>query len=653
MRKNIILSLAIGTATGSFAFVGTNGGTTTNAQANLGEPRTPRERVQDEVRRRLGRSIDEKVSEGHAMLLPLSQRRIMRFKVAGDDAPRVRAGGGIDVDLETGSLIDGDALLTQELAEIRRRNGKQSASLRRAATSIGSDELVEVAITIAPEGDPTVFKPAVHGKTGMSHRQAENLRQASIGDFESRLRAHRGKLLDKLKENGIEATFSTGASTVFAKVPKRILSDIESVSAVSEIDTVSVGGENELNIVSDTLNYNPEIHQIMGIRGNGVTVGIVEVASGTIAAHTNLTGIVEYGTGSVRSHATGVAGIIKSNNTNDPGFSPQVTLRHGGSATQSTRQTIFSSHVTNSAASISLSYAAGDTTVRSPNSEDKFLDERFTVDWVLPIKSAGNRGATGCDGTDGHTTHPGLGYNTLTVGGFNDNNTVTRVGDSIYNCSSFTDPTSANSDREKPEIVAPAVSIRTTNTTNGFTAGSGTSYAAPGVNGLAALMRGGDPGIGIYPELTKAIIMATSTWNIEGNAVISDNDGVGAIDPLAAMQVLQRSSGDHWASGYMSCNSTFPFNGTAALVAGRRTRVVTVWHQDTTFVNYETLPGADLALTVRDPSNAQVADADRWDDTWEVAEFTPSVSGTYTISIGKWRCDKAPKYIAVAWYQVP
>jgi subtilisin family serine protease len=601
------------------------------------------------VQRAAGNSVGLTVSEGTNVTLPLSGRQIRRFKVRGIAGPIE----GLDVDQTTQDFVNADALIAEELSEIRKRRGKRTNGLDDSIKGKDAAEIVEVSLEIQPETGPEgAFKSPIDGNgrtPKVTRAQGDALRKANEDGWENKLREPRRRLLAELSKHGIDVTAGRKrGSAVYAMVPVGKLAELGRIADVAVIESVSNNAENELGVVANNLNYDPEIHSGLGLRGDGITVGIVEPEAGRIATHPNMTNVITPNSGTIQTHATRVAGVIKSNSATNPGYAPNATLRHNGSATESTRKTIFDSHITNGARSVSASYASGTATDRAPGGEDKFFDEKFTVSWVLPIKSAGNRGQAGCTaGTDGHTTHPGLGYNTLTVGG------TTSTLNGMYNCSSFTDPSSTTGDREKPELAAPSVSINMPNTSNGFSADSGTSYAAPGVNGVAALMLQAEPGLNIWPEIMKAILMATATTNIEGNAVLSDQDGVGAINPLAAVQVTQGTNGNWNGSGYLACNSTFPHVVSMNLQAGRRTRVVAVWHQDNSYVDYSNRPGADLDLEIYGPSNVFIGRANRYDDTYEVIEFVPGTTANYNASVLKWRCDMDPKYIGIAWYQVP
>ena len=57
-----------------------------------------------------------------------------------------------------------------------------------------------------------------------------------------------------------------------------------------------------------------------------------------------------------------------------------------------------------------------------------------------------------------------------------------------------------------------------------------------------------------------------------------------------------------------------------------------------------------IDLTVRGPGGSAVASSWSWDNTYEIVEFTPSVSGTYSLTNLKYRCDRGT-YLGWSWRQ--
>ena len=278
---------------------------------------------------------------------------------------------------------------------------------------------------------------------------------------------------------------------------------------------------------------------------------------------------------------------------------------------------------------------------------DRAFDYWARHEFVLITKSAGNSG--------GSITSPGKGWNLLTVGGFNDHDTVRWGDDTIYASSAYTNPISPNGDREKPEIVAPAVNITTISAGNNLVIGTGTSYAAPQVAGLAALLIDRNGTLSAWPEAIRAIIMASATHNIVGPTGIPTGqelrDGAGAINAAFADDIAQNrntSSTDPceescwWGTGVYS--STTPvgeyiyryFNAEA----GQYIRIAVSWwaRADSPGNNYafdRLDTDFDLGVECCDGSWNWVSGAwsASWDNNYELVEFVAPETGMYRIAI--------------------
>jgi hypothetical protein len=353
-------------------------------------------------------------------------------------------------------------------------------------------------------------------------------------------------------------------------------------------------------------------------------------------------------------HSTGVAGIVRSTSVSRRGVAPGANVRAAGSCggVTSELQARSTAAVDWGARVLNLSW--GSNTALVPGASDRFYDELVINRYVTVVKSAGNE-AGPCRSGTGNVTSPGLAYNVLTVGNFDDLNTVSWTGDVMNSCSSWRDPISTRGDREKPEVSAPGTNINSTTTAFPWTGaiGSGTSYAAPMYTGLAALMMQRNSALRVWPEGVRTIAMVSSIHNIEGATRLSEFDGAGAMvanraDDIAALRTTSGSRG--WNAQSYSCSAATNLDvATMSLTAGVRTRVAIAWNQNPTYASYASQPSADLDLHVINPSGSLVASSSSFDNTYEIVDFTPSVSGAYKLRVRKWRCDLTPRWLGYAW----
>jgi hypothetical protein len=132
--------------------------------------------------------------------------------------------------------------------------------------------------------------------------------------------------------------------------------------------------------------------------------------------------------------------------------------------------------------------------------------------------------------------------------------------------------------------------------------------------------------------------------------VISSKDGAGGIRCKRAFNVVNGSRGG-WGGRNYSCSTSSSLDvATISLTAGKRCRIVIVWDQNKGYSSYKKKPSADLDLYLR-RSGSTVESSTSYDNTFEMVDFTPSVSGSYTIRVKQYRCSKTPKYLGWAWHQ--
>lgn len=195
---------------------------------------------------------------------------------------------------------------------------------------------------------------------------------------------------------------------------------------------------------------------------------------------------------------------------------------------------------------------------------------------------------------------------------------------------------------------------------------NGTSYAAPQVSGLAALLMQRNGQVYNYPLAVKSIIMATAVHNIEGARRLSDEDGAGGIDAALADAVVQTQANDGvqcaspcwWAFNTTSGNPGVGDDKvqTFTAIRGERIRVaISWWSAAGAPLPYPGIGIDKLAtnfdLRVYKPSdnNTPVATSTSVDNNFEIVEFTAPETGAYAIRVRKQSASENNNALGIAW----
>lgn len=305
------------------------------------------------------------------------------------------------------------------------------------------------------------------------------------------------------------------------------------------------------------------------------------------------------------------------------------------------------------------------------------------------VVSAGNKVAGEC--TSDYLHSPARGWNTLSVGAYDDKGTTNWRDDTIADFSQWKD--SDSDDRDKPEVVAPGAAISGVGKDGKLALNSrneplsGTSFAAPQVAGLAGLLFNSSTTNSQFlrgqPPTVKAIIMATATHNIDGSTGIPTGqdvkDGAGGINAnLAELTAVRNGNFNSttsnacdqacWWSGSIT-PASFDSTGYRYFYfkakAGDRVRVAISWWANadcasTSTCNYDRLD-TNLNLVLFAPNGAQVSGgySASWSNNYElIPPTTPfldgnglvlPVTGTYKIGVLQRSFNETANFLGVAW----
>ncbi len=505
----------------------------------------------------------------------------------------------------------------------------------------------------------TVVRPsAVPDKTAQLE-QAELFKQQNDQALKDQLAPIRSRFLALMQQRGIKVDHASET------VPSAVINgltraQIEEIARLPEIDAIYFIPEHagpSLSIARPTQNAN--LINAVGYNGTGVKVSVTEGERAyALNPYLSITGFYSP-TSLAQPHPTGVSGIIKSTAPGFNGLANGVTLYNANGSYTSTEWSIMSA---------AMDWGQTMATVLnnswfwdSPNSsvfweadrhQDYFV--RYNFDFVAV--AAGNFG-NGCGSNfTSYVVSPAKGYNVMSVGNYEDNNTLGWSDDSMSVCSSFGDPAAdtAGSIHAKPEVAAvggatiSSTAMSSITSTAIITIGSGTSFASPMVSALAADMIEADPNLGNKPEAIKSIIMATALHNIEGAAKYSDKDGAGGIDATAAIASVERKN---YTDTLISNATSFPITITQFAYKGERVRFVINWLSNPA-AGYTSDPlPADLDLTALRASGALITTSSSIDNSFEIVDFIAPATETYSFRISKFTYSGGSTYLGAGWWR--
>jgi hypothetical protein len=594
--------------------------------------------------------------------------------------PGVRAGKFVDVrsgaihssyrraDGTTGSVEVLDEALAAAQAALPVLERKADASLVAAVRVRAASRLLRVAIWL--DVDVSAAEAAVE----QAHPEVEWLGGRPIATTLEQARALRGELWEARRAvyavaadavaaqvtdlGGTVAYVSTSAPLVFVDLPS------EGVAVLAERpEVLSLGLEQEWRTFMSSAGPTVGANWTSGggDQGNGVRVGVIEyhnvsntgdLAYQVVARHSTT------GTIATHIHPTWVAGAIASRSSTWRGVAPGADIV--SSSTGGYRPGLSTDRAVIAAADWAISPNGGDVdivnasfgqdTATGAEEARRYFDAIGWEDGRLVVAASGNFG------TFGHwnVVSPATGYNVLAVGGVNDRNTGGTGDDILWygsNGASYRDPggTAWNShgDFNKPNLSAPAVSVRTAN----GTIGDGTSIASPIVAGIGAQLFARSATLATWPEAARAILMAGANRRtpLPGGGLSRDHEGVGTASARWSNRILDKGPYGSWTFGTMTAGQVVTRN--ISVVKGQRVRVALAWSSHTSGTSNlgkSDVLRADLDLVVHQPNGSTVGSYS-WDNSYEAVDLTASSTGTMRIAVRHDRFDASQEPFGLAW----
>lgn len=401
---------------------------------------------------------------------------------------------------------------------------------------------------------------------------------------------------------------------------------------------------------------------LLGFDGTGIRVAVWEDGP---SVTTNLSFAGRFSTSpSASNHARLTSAVVKNIEANLPhGHAPDCDLFSANSADiAALRWAVRDQHCT----VVSQSFHRNSEPGASGLQSDDLLKDFLALRWPFPtiVQAAGNFWQGDADNIqppeNEFVNHKG--FNSIAIGN-HDDTAGAMSGDSV-----FRNPASSHGDRELPELAANGTGV----SANGQTM-SGTSFAAPAVAGITAMLQDVDATLCTWPEGCRAILMASAGRNVRDNTWWNDvisrvdaRDGAGAADAQAGVLIAQQrrfrdapATRRGWDVGTLSSGAfgadrlaTFRYRvAVPHLLFSSRVKVALAWDSAITSsgdtATASTL-SVDFDLLVRDSRGAQVASAASWDNSYEIAEFAATPGETYEIIIRRWSGTDSVWY-GVAW----
>ncbi|WP_395681514.1 S8 family serine peptidase [Dokdonella sp.] len=471
--------------------------------------------------------------------------------------------------------------------------------------------------------------------------------QFRIADLRAALAAPRAAMLQRLEAAGAKVVYASDiVPSIIVELAPGPAWSVARWPGVAILD--DTGGERgpSLDIARPTDNITPI--NAVGYDGSGVTVAVVE-GGRVYPSNPYMTVSQSRDTGlATADHTTWVGGIIASTHSTHHGMASGSTLisANGDYGTSGSLEAATDWGATR-AQVLNHSWGFKNVADNSLNAFDRRLDYIARNSFRLNVHAAGNYGAPNCGQTPPTTVYgvesPGRGYNTLTVGGYNDHNTIGWSDDDRYDCSASGWPIGdgAGGTHVKPEVDAGAVDIvslaQTTSTTSPLSPGLwGTSFAAPATSGLTADLMEADSQLAGSPVAVRALTMV--------GALRSAGDRP-TIDGTASVYATE--NGPWWFQGVDA--SSFPKTYDVYAREGQRVRFAINWMSNvtlsgTTYSN-DNMP-ADLDLTVyRSDGTTFVTNSNSSYNNFELVDFYAPATDTYKFRItlfGSWSGSATP-----------
>ncbi len=563
--------------------------------------------------------------------------------------------GSLFTTLDDGAVADEAALLEQERALFRGRYGALTPELAAALPMADADEMIPVwfwaRLTLEyPDKNIAIANPEI------GRRFAEEAREKAI--------AARAPIRAELERRGHRIVEDGGSAPMLrALLPAREVRDLAFLPEVVALGSDEYPGR-PLSTVYFTSDRAATAQTLSTGAGRGVC--LIEANRPDDTSQLQIADTASP-SGSTYWHIRMTSGLVRNTGTTDLAPAASVFIGNWDQYVGTpAAPTVHEWCTSKGAGTINFSWTFTDGSPGGLTGVD-MQEDYFAKLWPYPlyVPAAGNKGCNA-----GFDTVQNRGHNALVVGGSDDKGTTSFYDDTIYNCSSFRNPTSSHGDRELPYMVAPAVQVDSAGLVT-----DGTSLAAPQVAGTVALVEARGSGFGPWPEMKRAVMLASSYRNVDGAAFTTlpsgdMKDGAGLLDAASAVQLADPANFRYantaaamngYSNAYLNFSTDFtgsvgnPKWNLQALPYGGHLRVAIAWDGSATCgtsgsaCSADTLD-ADLDLRLVDTTTgAIVCTSSSYDSSWEACDIVPIGGHQYRAELVKYTTTATSTYLGIAW----
>jgi hypothetical protein len=600
--------------------------------------------------------------------------RVVAFNSPGDQEYEVL------VDTQDGTTMQERLDVEQADQAVRQaRYGKFEPALYERLQEMGPEETIQVAFWVA--GEPKRDEQGRFAELAQRYPEARLALEKSgnpysVEDDQLRMEIKRdylqmmvddyGELVrpfaDDLKAGGYAASILEGVPAVTLSLPKQAVFELAARPEVGMVFRADVKEEEALDVAIPS-DRAPAVWARGFDGGNGGVnrIGIAVLEAGRID---NTNGYLHLG--EIRGacsgfdvvwHKSRVAQIAGSNHATLKGMAPGAAIYD---ACEDGTLTDIVSALSWAINRVDIvNYSAYYDTGSGFEISDMVFDHYARQGTALIVPASGNENDV--------IRSPGLGWNVATVGGTNDQNTTSWSDDTMADFSNWRNvPLHA----EKPEVVAPAVDITSISLGGNIDSDSGTSYAAPQVAGLAALLIDRYQTLASWPNALMAILMASAVNNVDGPVDVlycppdelgrpDCTDGAGAIDAALADDTAKMGktgtsecTGPCWW-GTSIGSSNLPVNRYFYASKGELIRVATAWWSNVFCPNEQNCStdtlSTDLSLHVLSPGGTPVGNSTSAYNAYELTEFVAPETGRYRIELSLTSGVELYNSVGIAW----